>query len=801
MAITISGQNNNDKILASDGVLDQISGFNVVGVLTASTFETTGEITANHIDVGSSIQLGNAGIITATTLIGNVTGNINSTSNLLLQISGSEKFRVGNGGQLGIGGANYGTSGQVLTSGGSGSAPTWSTINSDKITEGNTEAEVVDTGSDGHFKVTTECSERLRIESTGRLTSTRSTTTAYSATATTNDSSVVILNSGAAGHATLQFQSLSGGSANTGQATISAYNESSGSKNTALTFGTRQNSDSTVRERLRIKSDGKVGVGTDGPSQQFTSYAASGYPVLANGPSNGIGLGGNGVIVFGTKDLGSYGPGAIDASEFQIKTSASERLRIHSNGKITIGTGNRNTETTTGAVLIDRDITAESDSGDPNNYHLVIRSQTNSNTSKIGIGFVNTSDDDKLGASILHHRTGGGSVGDLAFYNSPSDGAMSERLRIKSNGTVNIGTNNQASGDSSSKLRVGTAAGSDVAVCVMGNGGTTTPALYITNWSGSQASNKSIIHFDNSGWGSHQVGSLAGSDGFGIYDDSVLRMSINSAGNTTFHSTGHITLPSGTTAQRVNTTGALRYNSTLGNLEFYDGTSWKRVRLLESPPTNGLLAYWPFSTASRSGSTYNDVSGNGQHFTVNGTITDDTTETKFNGCIDFGTADGNHYLRSSSNSFVNIGSSSGYSGVSISVWVKTSGVQNQWIISEGTVNTRWNYFNEAANAPKWRSTNTGDVIQSGSILTGNWHHLVVTYNSSNNLIQHYRDGSFINSGTTSAPSFNGEYLLVGQHSVLQGNTATYRWRGKMAHMRIYNRVLTSTEVSTLYQQW
>ena len=169
MAITISGQNNNDKILASDGVLDQISGFNVVGVLTASTFETTGEITANHIDVGSSIQLGNAGIVTATTLIGNVTGNVNSTSNLLLQISGSEKFRVGNGGQLGIGGANYGTSGQVLTSGGSGSAPTWSTIASDKITEGNTEAEVYDNGSDGRFTVKTEGSERLRIDSSGRV--------------------------------------------------------------------------------------------------------------------------------------------------------------------------------------------------------------------------------------------------------------------------------------------------------------------------------------------------------------------------------------------------------------------------------------------------------------------------------------------------------------------------------------------------------------------------------------------------------------------------------------------------------
>jgi len=43
MAITISGQNNNDKILASDGVLDSISGFNVVGVMTASTFDVTGK--------------------------------------------------------------------------------------------------------------------------------------------------------------------------------------------------------------------------------------------------------------------------------------------------------------------------------------------------------------------------------------------------------------------------------------------------------------------------------------------------------------------------------------------------------------------------------------------------------------------------------------------------------------------------------------------------------------------------------------------------------------------------------------
>ena len=138
--------------------------------MTAAQFDVTGKTTTNHISIGDNIHLGNAGIITATTLLGNVTGNINHTSNLLLQVGGSEKFRVSSAGQLGIGGANYGTSGQVLTSGGSGSAATWSTIASDKITEGNTEAEVVDTGSDGHFKVTTEGTERLRVSADGNVT-------------------------------------------------------------------------------------------------------------------------------------------------------------------------------------------------------------------------------------------------------------------------------------------------------------------------------------------------------------------------------------------------------------------------------------------------------------------------------------------------------------------------------------------------------------------------------------------------------------------------------------------------------
>jgi hypothetical protein len=39
-----------------------------------------------------------------------------------------ERLRIGSAGQIGIGGANYGTSGQVLTSGGSGAAPSWASV-------------------------------------------------------------------------------------------------------------------------------------------------------------------------------------------------------------------------------------------------------------------------------------------------------------------------------------------------------------------------------------------------------------------------------------------------------------------------------------------------------------------------------------------------------------------------------------------------------------------------------------------------------------------------------------------------
>ena len=114
MAIVISGVNNNDKITATDGVIDSISGFNLAGIITASSFtgdligDVTGNISGNNgvfgdfVNVGSNIQIGQAGILTATTFVGNVTGNINN-STLLLQTGGYERLRIDSSGRVLIG--------------------------------------------------------------------------------------------------------------------------------------------------------------------------------------------------------------------------------------------------------------------------------------------------------------------------------------------------------------------------------------------------------------------------------------------------------------------------------------------------------------------------------------------------------------------------------------------------------------------------------------------------------------------------------------------------------------------------
>ena len=71
----------------------------------------------------------------------------------------TEKFRFTSQGELGIGGATYGSSGDVLTSGGAGAAPTWSTPTTGDITGVTAGVGLSGGGSSGTVTVTLDLSE------------------------------------------------------------------------------------------------------------------------------------------------------------------------------------------------------------------------------------------------------------------------------------------------------------------------------------------------------------------------------------------------------------------------------------------------------------------------------------------------------------------------------------------------------------------------------------------------------------------------------------------------------------------
>ena len=115
--VVISGMTTITGGLSIGGTItyEDVTNIDSIGIITARS----GVDVDDFVSVGSNIHLGNAGIITA---------------------------------------SSYRGDGSQLTG-----------IVADKIFEGNTEVETIDTGSDGHVKITTEGAERLRITSSGAV--------------------------------------------------------------------------------------------------------------------------------------------------------------------------------------------------------------------------------------------------------------------------------------------------------------------------------------------------------------------------------------------------------------------------------------------------------------------------------------------------------------------------------------------------------------------------------------------------------------------------------------------------------
>jgi uncharacterized protein (TIGR02145 family) len=215
-------------------------------------------------------------------------------------------------------------------------------------------------------------------------------------------------------------------------------------------------------------------------------------------------------------------------------------------------------------------------------------------------------------------------------------------------------------------------------------------------------------------------------------------------------------------------------------------------------PTNGLIAYWPFDGNA------NDVSGNAKNGTVTGaTLTSDR----------FGSAN-SAYNFSGVTQFItcpNISELNGSSSASFSLWVKINGNNSwlnnplgsaQYILSrdgdQSTTNIGINYgpgnklfggrIGRNGSGTGVGSTNTYNIPQS------TWHHIVFTIGGG--FLKLYVDGVFNSSTVFNGvmPSSSGN-LFFGKLPV---GGFEYYLNGFLDDIGIWNRALTATEITNLY---
>ena len=139
-----SGTFNGPVTIGGTLTYEDVTNIDSVGVITARTGikvtgggidVTGGNIKANNILDVPTIrrQIQNSSILIAGGNATNDGANIalygsthsSQANNFEFRTSGVERLRIGSAGQIGLGGANYGTSGQVLTSQGASAAPQW----------------------------------------------------------------------------------------------------------------------------------------------------------------------------------------------------------------------------------------------------------------------------------------------------------------------------------------------------------------------------------------------------------------------------------------------------------------------------------------------------------------------------------------------------------------------------------------------------------------------------------------------------------------------------------------------------
>lgn len=289
---------------------------------------------------------------------------------------------------------------------------------------------------------------------------------------------------------------------------------------------------------------------------------------------------------------------------------------------------------------------------------------------------------------------------------------------------------------------------------------------------------------------------------------------------TTFNTTDGVYLPKGTTAQRPVSpvTGMIRYNTTFGCDEVYNGSNWIDLRTgLPVTVTEGLMirldatlaASYPIGSSSAGGTWY-DVSGYDNHFDVrtSARIAGPPAYMSFSGS--YGVAKRNWQAPTASEITIN-DNNGGVTYVFATRMVQTN---TDWrtLTRSHTANHHVMGQLNGWNLGMYDNQNGGGFLSSGysqqslpGYASNAWNILYVRFQSTSPYWQlSYNDtpGTIRGSITDWRARHLYGIQCLGGWSDSNGNvlSTTYQHWGDLGFFHCYNRVLTDTELLNIFQE-
>ena len=326
---------------------DQNSNVVVTGIITATKF--VGTIEPTTLTVGGDLTIPDKIVHTGDT---NTSIRFPAADTITAETAGSERLRIDANGHVGVDCTpnDHNNFTRALDVNGPSGAAVYMRTNdstSNCFIVGNYGSEAyINNVANGNIRFYTQGTERLRIDSSGRFlvgTTSADSNTRLHVSAAENtsdpmatDASIVIANTQNAGNneaATLKFNL-----GNTNTASISAhYDTFSAGVNSSLRFYTQyQSGFNSPAERMRITSNGKVGINQSTPQTTFHSTGTT------NGQQATFGIDDSGLKISTFQKTDNDAGVILDAQKssngtLTFATTGTERLRIDSSGRILVG--------------------------------------------------------------------------------------------------------------------------------------------------------------------------------------------------------------------------------------------------------------------------------------------------------------------------------------------------------------------------------------------------------------------------------------------------------------------------------